>query len=203
MRGTRRHVGGRPLARGRAAGAAARGDRRARPASTSVRAFPISPRSHRAAWLSALRQGLRGLPASSLGYGDPRGRRDLARAARLVPRARSRRARRSRARGRVRGIPARPLTRGTRPAARGAPSKESPVRNPCGGRQNTWRISTEARGPVAPSAAGRCPGGAHGSARRERAGRGDLSGAPVPARRRAASRPASRRDHVGDGQPAA
>src|SRR4051812_41803330 len=30
-----------------------------------------------AAWTSALRQGLRGLPAASLGYGDPRGRRDL------------------------------------------------------------------------------------------------------------------------------
>ncbi|MDP9256176.1 MAG: PLP-dependent aminotransferase family protein [Actinomycetota bacterium] len=31
----------------------------------------------RAAWLSALRQGLRGLSAAGLGYGDPRGRRDL------------------------------------------------------------------------------------------------------------------------------
>ena len=31
----------------------------------------------RAAWTSALRQGLRGTPAGSLGYGDPRGRRDL------------------------------------------------------------------------------------------------------------------------------
>jgi GntR family transcriptional regulator/MocR family aminotransferase len=30
-----------------------------------------------AAWMSALRQGLRGLPAASFGYGDPRGRRDL------------------------------------------------------------------------------------------------------------------------------
>jgi GntR family transcriptional regulator/MocR family aminotransferase len=30
-----------------------------------------------AAWMSALRQGLRGLSAASLGYGDPRGRRDL------------------------------------------------------------------------------------------------------------------------------
>jgi GntR family transcriptional regulator / MocR family aminotransferase len=31
----------------------------------------------RAAWISALRQGQRGLSAASLGYGDPRGRRDL------------------------------------------------------------------------------------------------------------------------------
>ena len=31
----------------------------------------------RAAWMSALRQGLRGLPAASFGYGDPRGRADL------------------------------------------------------------------------------------------------------------------------------
>ena len=30
-----------------------------------------------AAWMSALRQGLRGLSASALGYGDPRGRSDL------------------------------------------------------------------------------------------------------------------------------
>ncbi|MDX6621637.1 MAG: GntR family transcriptional regulator / MocR family aminotransferase, partial [Gaiellales bacterium] len=30
-----------------------------------------------AAWLSALRQGLRSTAAASLGYGDPRGRRDL------------------------------------------------------------------------------------------------------------------------------
>jgi GntR family transcriptional regulator/MocR family aminotransferase len=30
-----------------------------------------------AAWMSALRQGLRGMSAASLGYGDPRGRRDL------------------------------------------------------------------------------------------------------------------------------
>jgi GntR family transcriptional regulator/MocR family aminotransferase len=30
-----------------------------------------------AAWTSALRQGLRGMSAASLGYGDPRGRRDL------------------------------------------------------------------------------------------------------------------------------
>ena len=30
-----------------------------------------------AAWMSALRQGLRGTAAASLGYGDPRGRRDL------------------------------------------------------------------------------------------------------------------------------
>jgi GntR family transcriptional regulator/MocR family aminotransferase len=30
-----------------------------------------------AAWMRALRQGLRGLSAASLGYGDPRGRRDL------------------------------------------------------------------------------------------------------------------------------
>jgi GntR family transcriptional regulator/MocR family aminotransferase len=30
-----------------------------------------------AAWASALRQGMRGLSAASLGYGDPRGRRDL------------------------------------------------------------------------------------------------------------------------------
>src|SRR4029077_2478956 len=30
-----------------------------------------------AAWMSALRQGLSGVAAASLGYGDPRGRRDL------------------------------------------------------------------------------------------------------------------------------
>jgi GntR family transcriptional regulator / MocR family aminotransferase len=30
-----------------------------------------------AAWMSALRQGLRGVSAATLGYGDPRGRRDL------------------------------------------------------------------------------------------------------------------------------
>jgi GntR family transcriptional regulator/MocR family aminotransferase len=42
-----------------------------RPGLPDLTSFP------QAAWLSALRQGLRGLPASSLGYGDPRGRRDL------------------------------------------------------------------------------------------------------------------------------
>src|SRR4051794_20553696 len=41
------------------------------PGVPDLTAFP------RAAWSSALRQGLRDTPAASLGYGDPRGRRDL------------------------------------------------------------------------------------------------------------------------------
>jgi GntR family transcriptional regulator / MocR family aminotransferase len=41
------------------------------PGLPDLTAFP------QAAWMSALRQGLRGTTAASLGYGDPRGRRDL------------------------------------------------------------------------------------------------------------------------------
>src|SRR5664279_6406366 len=41
------------------------------PGLPDLTAFP------QAAWLGALRQGLRGTAAASLGYGDPRGRRDL------------------------------------------------------------------------------------------------------------------------------
>jgi GntR family transcriptional regulator / MocR family aminotransferase len=45
------------------------------------------------AWVSALRQGLRGLPAASFGYGDPRGRPDLReQLARYLARARGVRA---------------------------------------------------------------------------------------------------------------
>jgi GntR family transcriptional regulator/MocR family aminotransferase len=41
------------------------------PGLPDLTSFPL------AAWMSALRQGLRGVAAASLGYGDPRGRRDL------------------------------------------------------------------------------------------------------------------------------
>ncbi|HET6172690.1 MAG TPA: PLP-dependent aminotransferase family protein [Gaiellales bacterium] len=61
------------------------GVQRVPPLEPSVRAprFSFSPglpdltSFPQALWMSALRQGLRGLPAASLGYGDPRGRRDL------------------------------------------------------------------------------------------------------------------------------
>ena len=69
-----------------------------------------------AAWMSALRQGLRGVAAASLGYGDPRGRRDLRE--QLAWYLRTRSARRSGARGRVRGFSPRPLARRPRVAAR-------------------------------------------------------------------------------------
>jgi GntR family transcriptional regulator/MocR family aminotransferase len=42
-----------------------------RPGVPDLTSFP------QAAWMRALRQGLRDLPAASFGYGDPRGRRDL------------------------------------------------------------------------------------------------------------------------------
>ena len=70
-----------------------------------------------AAWMSALRQGLRGVAAASLGYGDPRGRRDLREQLAWYLRARTRSARRSGARGRVRGFSPRPLARRPRVAA--------------------------------------------------------------------------------------
>ena len=59
----------------RAPSAAARAARAPRfsfsPGIPDLTSFP------QAAWMSALRQGLRGLPAAGLGYGDPRGRSDL------------------------------------------------------------------------------------------------------------------------------
>jgi GntR family transcriptional regulator/MocR family aminotransferase len=80
-RGSGTRVAKIPVSTREAAGrlaARAEPDRRARPPRFSfhpglpdLTAFPYS------AWTGALRRGLRGTPASTLGYGDPRGRSDL------------------------------------------------------------------------------------------------------------------------------
>ena len=65
-----------PSRRGAGAGSARPARFTFSPGVPDLTAFP------RAAWSSALRQGLRDAPAATLGYGDPRGRRRPARAAR-------------------------------------------------------------------------------------------------------------------------
>ena len=83
------------------------------------------------------------------------------------------------------------VARALRPAVRAAIAMEDPC-----ARQHRAAAATRACS-LSP-AAGRRPRRPHRSARRERRRRRALAGAPVPDRRRAASRPARGRDHVGD-----
>ena len=156
---------------------------RAPRASASAPGVPDLTSFPQAAWMSALRQGLRGRPPRSLGYGDPARPARPARAARVVPRSRARGARRPRARDRLRGLPPRALARRAR-----APRDRRAARSRWRTRARLQhRAAVAACGPRARAARGRRARRAHRSARAGSAAPRSFARAPVPDGRRAAA----------------